>query len=194
MFQPNGCHDSKQYNLHCTSLSSVTIQTGTVAPEDLEPGEEAPIFGIDTIDDYAFRGCTSLMTITIPESVTRIGTGAFYDCTALTNININDSVKTIGSYAFRGCTSLAAIVLPNERETIRTSAFYNCTSLASVTISKSVTKIETLAFSQCTGLTSISFDGTKEEWNVVEKADLWFYNIPATSVHCADGDEEILEI
>jgi hypothetical protein len=59
------------------------------------------------IGDYAFWGCTGLTSITIPNSVTRIGDYAFWDCTGLTSIIIPNSVASIGGWAFSGCSNLA---------------------------------------------------------------------------------------
>lgn len=57
----------------------------------------------------AFEGCTALISITIPGSVTSIGNGAFSDCKSLTSITIPDSVTEIGISAFSGCTSLRTV-------------------------------------------------------------------------------------
>ncbi len=54
--------------------------------------------------------CSGLTSVTIPNSVTSIVVGAFYDCSRLKSINIPSSVTSIGSYAFFGCSSLQAIV------------------------------------------------------------------------------------
>ena len=62
--------------------------------------------GTEVISDSAFRGCTSLEQINIPDSVTRIGHSAFENCTSLRQINIPDSVTSIGGGAFSYCTSL----------------------------------------------------------------------------------------
>ena len=62
-------------------------------------------------------------TYSIPNSVTCIDDGAFYNCTSLVSINIPDSVRRIGHLAFWGCTSLTKIEVPNSLEYIGDNAF-----------------------------------------------------------------------
>ena len=64
---------------------------------------------VTRIGGAAFRGCTSLATVTIPNSVTSIGDYAFVDCTALATVTIPKSVTSIGENAFDGCTSLSLV-------------------------------------------------------------------------------------
>ena len=128
----------------CNSLTSVTIPNS-----------------VTTIGGGAFSGCDSLKefkgkfaadngrclikdntiisyaeasgtTYTIPDSVTTIGEGAFYDCTSLTSVTIPDSVTTIGIYAFGDCESLASVTIPDSVTTIGEEAFSYCTSLKTV--------------------------------------------------------------
>lgn len=83
---------------------------------------------------------------TIPNSVTTIGTKAFWFCTELTSVTIPTSVITIDNVAFFYCSSLTSISIPNSVTTIGYSAFDNCFNLERITIPKSVTKIGNKAF------------------------------------------------
>ena len=86
---------------------------------------------VTSIGDYAFAYCTSLASVTIPDSVTSIGWGAFAYCTSLSTVAIGNGVTSIGDYAFAYCTSLASVTIPESVTSIGSYAFYNCTSLTS---------------------------------------------------------------
>ena len=117
---------------------------------------------VTNIGNNAFQFCTSLTSVTIPNSVTSIGESAFYNCTSLTNIAIPNSVTIIDDSAFENCTSLTSVIIgnsvtiPNSVTSIGYSAFYKCISLTSVTIGNSVARIDDSAFSNCTSLTSVT--------------------------------------
>ena len=70
--------------------------------------------GTRLIADGAFRYCSSLESVTIPESVTAIGYGAFDQCEALTSITIPEGVTSIGAEAFQGCSNLTNITIPES--------------------------------------------------------------------------------
>ena len=110
---------------------------------------------VTSIGGSAFRYCTSLTSVTIPDSVTSIGEEAFYGCWDLTRLTIPGSVTSIGWSAFYGCASLTSVTIPDSVTSIGGSAFYGCTSLTSVTIPDSVTSIGNCAFASCTSLTGI---------------------------------------
>jgi hypothetical protein len=88
--------------------------------------ETALGFTVTCIEYGAFRDCTGLTSIIIPNSVTSIGDDAFHGCTGLTSINIPNSVTSIGEYTFFGCTSLTSIIIPNSVTSIGSDAFSNC--------------------------------------------------------------------
>ena len=117
------------------------------------------IYQVTSIDSYAFRGCTGLTSVEIPNSVTSIGNNAFSGCTGLTTINWN-AVNVISypyysnNHPFNNCTNLSTVVFGEYVETIPSSAFV-CTSLTSLTIGNSVTSIGDGAFDRCLGLTSV---------------------------------------
>lgn len=113
-------------------------------------------YKVEGIDDNAFYGCTSLASITIPDTVSYIGESAFSGCTSLTSLIIPESVGYIRKNAFYGCKSLKRIVLPDEMEAIGESVFEGCSSLTSILIPNGVTSIGNNTFYGCTGLSSVA--------------------------------------
>ena len=111
---------------------------------------------VDSINNYAFSGCSSLTSLTIPNSVTSIGEFTFYDCSSLTSVTIPNSVTSIGGGAFSGCSSLTSLTIPNSVTSIGGGAFSGCSSLASLTIPNSVTSIGEYAFYGCSNLQSLT--------------------------------------
>lgn len=124
------------------------------------------VYSVTSIASYAFKGCTKLTSINIPNSVTTIGGEAFGECTGLTSITIPIGVKGIGDYAFSGCTNLSSIKVAegnpvfDSREnchaiiqTVSNTLIFGCQNS---TIPSSVTTIGHYAFGWCTGLTSIN--------------------------------------
>ncbi|MBQ8174711.1 MAG: leucine-rich repeat domain-containing protein [Clostridia bacterium] len=109
---------------------------------------------VTSIDSAAFRGCTSLANVTFGENsqLTSIGKEAFYYCESLTSITIPDSVASIGNYAFSDCTSLTSIKIPDSVTSIGDAAFSGCTSLTSIEIPSSVTSIGFSVFKGCTNI------------------------------------------
>ncbi|MBR5465669.1 MAG: leucine-rich repeat domain-containing protein, partial [Alistipes sp.] len=112
--------------------------------------------GVTKIERDAFKSCTSLASITIPEGVTTIERDAFARCTSLASITIPEGVTKIGDNPFRDCISLASITLPEGLTTIGRYAFQGCTSLASITLPESLTTIGGGAFLGCTSLATIT--------------------------------------
>ena len=66
--------------------------------------------GLTSIDASAFRQCTLLTSVTIPEGVTTFGSFSFRDCSSLTSVIIPESVTGISSSAFRGCSALTSVI------------------------------------------------------------------------------------
>ena len=111
--------------------------------------------GVTSIGGYAFRECSRLKSIEIPDSVTSIGWHAFNSCSSLSRIEVPDGVTSIGMGAFNSCSSLRSIEIPDSITSIEDSVFSGCSSLNSIKIPDSVTSIEFAAFSGCSSLSRI---------------------------------------
>ena len=151
---------------------------------------------------WAFEDCTSLTSVTIPDSVTGIGNYAFKGCTSLTNIHVdanNINYKSIDGnlYSKDGKTLIqyavgktdTSFTIPDSVTNIDWYAFYNCTSLTNVTIPNSVTNIGDYAFFKCLSLSNITYKGSKEQWKAITKGTVW-YTVDCI-IHCINGDISI---
>ena len=134
---------------YCTELTSITIADGNTKYHSssnclIETASKTLILGCKTsvipsddsvtsIGDNAFRNCSGLTSITIPDSVTSIGWAAF-DCSGITSVTIGNSVTSIGDSAFYDCNSLTSITIPDSVTSIGSSAFYNCKNLQDIYI------------------------------------------------------------
>ena len=136
-------------------------------------------FSVTAIGDDAFRGCSALKKVTIPQSVTSIGDSAFAGCHNLDSLTINDAATPIGRRAFAECPLTTTLSLGKKITTIGDSAFYDCRGLTSVTIPQSVTSIGQKAFNSCISLTTLSFGeksfGENIETNIKTIGDDAFY-------------------
>ncbi len=143
--------------------------------------------GVTSISNFAFKDCTSLISVVIPNTVGSIGHQSFYGCTSLTSVVIPNGVTSIGDYAFYECSSLTSVVIPNSVTEIGADAFWGCESLTSVVIPNSVASISNYAFWRCTSLTSVVIGDS-----VTEIGQSAFYDCTSlTSVVIPDSVTEI---
>lgn len=88
--------------------------------------------GCPIIADDTFHYCTSLVEITIPDSVTNIGASAFYNCIRLQKVTIN--AQNIGENAFGNCTDLKIVTIGNNVINIDDYAFADCRNLKTIIV------------------------------------------------------------
>ncbi|MDB4681227.1 leucine-rich repeat domain-containing protein, partial [bacterium] len=79
-----------------------------------------------SIGSYAFNSCSSLSSVTIPDSVTSIRQDAFWDCSNLMSVIIGNKVTSIGRWAFKDCLNLTNITIPDSVTQIGSRAFSGC--------------------------------------------------------------------
>ena len=113
------------------------------------------------IEDLAFSGADSLISLELSQSVDYIGSYAFRMCYALQDIVLPDTIISAGSGIFQNCWKLRSVRLPEGMEMIGGEMFENCHRLRSLTIPDSIVKIERNAFSGCRSLTEIIIDPAK---------------------------------
>lgn len=131
----------------CSNLNTIIIQEGNTVYDSRNNCNAI----IETDTNKLIIGCKNTI---IPNSVTSIGSSAFYGHSSLISIIIPNSVTSIGSSAFYGCSGLTSITIPNSVTSIQDYTFYSCSGLITITIPDSVTSIGNSAF-QYSGITSI---------------------------------------
>lgn len=113
---------------------------------------------VTEIGEGAFSGVTGLKTIIIPGTVKTISTSAFAFNTTLETVVIEEGVQIIGQQAFNGCSNLKSINLPQSLTKIGHLAFYDCKKIERVTIPRGVRDIGMYAFANCTLLSDAVFE------------------------------------
>lgn len=112
---PSSVEEVGSYLSNCTNLTDVTL------------GE-----GITAING-TFRGCTNLININFPSTLTQIGANSFSGCEKLENVELPSGVTQIGQYAFLNCTGLKTIKIPKTVTNIGSDTFKDCTNLTIMT-------------------------------------------------------------
>lgn len=130
--------------------------------------------GLNFIDDYAFYGCDTIKSVTIPNSIISIGSYAFYDCDGIETIEIPDSIEMIGNYAFYSCNSLETVDIGKGVLKIEPFTFANCNSLAEVVFSDELKEIGESAFEN-TAITNIELGA--EIKTIGSKAFYWNHHL-----------------
>lgn len=154
-------------------------------------GNGTPVIadGTVSIAPYAFGFCPSLISITVPNSVKRIGYGAFSYCENLESIVLPDSITAIEDETFQSCNVLASITIPDSVESIGLYAFYYCTGLTTITVPGNVKVIDDFAFEGCSNLETVMFDG---ESQLTRIGDYAFDDCSSlSSITLPDGVESI---
>ena len=139
------------------------------------------------IADGAFENQRDIQQVILPETVTVIGSNAFYGCTNLKEINLNH-VTSMGSGVFRQCAALRSVALGEGLRDVPEQAFMSCANLKAVTLPSSVKELGKECFAQCTSLEALILpEGlTTIHAGALKKCPLQTLHLPASLQQLGD--------
>lgn len=138
---------------------------------------------VNTINEFAFYGCSSITSISLPNSITSIGDYAFSGCTSLSSpIIIPTGVKTIPDFAFDNCSALTSVTIPEGVEEIGEYAFVGCKKLKEQVLPSTIKKLGKCCFADCNSLYKINIPN-----GITDISESAFYYCPLTSITLPEG-------
>ena len=150
---------------------------------------------VKEIGQSAFAYADGITSITVGSGVETLGSSAFSYCKGLTSITFKTtSITTIESQSFNHCDVLTTIVIPEGITTIKGQVFDYCEALVNVTLPKTLKSVKAASiFAHNQAITAITFNGTKEEFNAIEKSSNWIASTAPNlkTIHCTNGDIEL---
>lgn len=120
---------------------------------------------------------SGLTSISFPETLTAISTGAFKGCEGLTEINIPATVMDVNDEAFMNCVNVQTLTIAEGVETLGASAFGNCNKVAEIVVPVSVTRMGGNPFADCTGVTNFSLASGNENFLIDQFGVLYDANV-----------------
>ena len=166
-----------KYDIDDDNHTAWVVGYTTEIPVEVKIPDKINGYDVLGIDDKAFADCAQLHDITIPSSVTEIGSNAFWRCTSLVSIVVDEGNKNFSSVegvlfskddddvltsllccpqGHMGNESTSKYTIPETVKTISSSAFYGCSNLTSITLPSGLTSIEDSTFYGCSNLRSIT--------------------------------------
>ncbi len=137
---------------------TLTIINYTGTTLSIEVPESIDGKTVTAISKDAFRGFSNFVSLTLPDTLIKVGDSAFSECSALSSVDLGSSVQLLGSQCFSNCNRLETIVIPNSVAKMG-SAFAFCQGLKMVQLGNRVENINN-AFYYCTNLTEVVLPGS----------------------------------
>ena len=178
---------------NCTDLATVDFIPASVtsigerAFEGCKANSITIPDSVKKIGAYAFLDCAYIDTVTIPANITEITDDCFNGCQYLNNVVLPDTVKSIGKNAFKGCKRMTNFTMGNGVEIIGDSAFADCSNMTKFALTDSVKSIGTLVFDGCRKIKDFRMSANAE-LTIAEKmfgADTSKYKL--ANIYCAPG-------
>ncbi len=108
--------------------------------------EQLNIEGTPQLGDSITLNCKAMRPTSLPEDITEISVGEYYDWTSLTNVVIPKQITKIPDIAFHDCQNMTTLVVGDGVETIGHLSFASCNKLTEITLGRSVKSIGAMAF------------------------------------------------
>ena len=167
LYGTNEFYVSKIASLKFGENTIIKNGTSTASPFYLSKIDSIDLSGVVEIGNYAFHKASGFTTVTIPNTVTYLGTNIFSNCSTLTSVTLNytSAITFGGNGMFNNCTSLQEINIGDSVTKLGTaegtgSFFYGCTSLTNITIPSGVTTIGGSMFQNCSNLSRVTVEAT----------------------------------
>ncbi|MBO4810559.1 MAG: leucine-rich repeat domain-containing protein [Prevotella sp.] len=135
-----------------STFNSMNYTGDIIIPSTIE--YEGVVCSVEAISSQTFRNST-ITSISIPNTISSIGYGAFANCKNLTSVVLPNSMDVIGESLFSGCTNLKSVFIPDGITTLWGNAFRGCSSLETISLPNSLTNVGMSAFEGFTTLKKI---------------------------------------
>lgn len=160
--------------MNCTNLKAINKNDG-VADVDL-----GNMTKLAEIGKQAFAGCSSIVSLRLSGTITKINDSAFSKLTTLANVKFNDNGEAgtteLGSSVFSGCTNLVEVSTAKNVGIIGSSAFSGCIKLMRLNLAEGLQIIKSGAFSGCARLEGALPEGVSEKYSSASGAKVMLPN------------------
>lgn len=160
--------------MNCTNLKAINKNDG-VADVDLGNMKK-----LAEIGKQAFAGCSSIVSLRLSGTITKINDSAFSKLTTLANVKFNDNGEAgtteLGSSVFSGCTNLVEVSTAKNVGIIGSSAFSGCIKLMRLNLAEGLQIIKSGAFSGCARLEGALPEGVSEKYSSASGAKVMLPN------------------
>ena len=149
----NGKNLDRSAEFHEVIINAVQNDKAIVLPSEISYNDHE--YPVRVISDQAFMGLSLLESVTLPNTITKMGTNVFKGCTNLINVTLPNQLTSLPAGTFDGCYNLTYVSLPEDCTTIEKCAFKGCNKLSAIPNADKLQNIGNEAFKACSSLTSI---------------------------------------